>query len=56
MQPSGTAAQTEDYRQRYEELTGRSLLLCPQCRQGQMKVVETFPRPLCRAPCPIDSS
>jgi hypothetical protein len=56
MQSTGTTALAKDYRQRYEELTGRSLLLCPQCRRGQMRVVETFPSPLCRAPHPIDSS
>jgi hypothetical protein len=56
MQPTGSIALAKDYRERYEELTGRSLLLCPQCRRGQMRVVETFPSPLCRAPHPIDSS
>ena len=53
---SGTTAQSKDYRQRYEELTGRSLLLCPQCRQGQMLVVEIFHPFPCRMPHPIDSS
>jgi Putative transposase/Transposase zinc-binding domain len=57
MQLSTTAAPAKDYRERYEELTGRSLRLCPQCRQGQMLVVETlFPQPLRRAPHDIDSS
>lgn len=56
MQTTGTTAQAKDYRQRYEELTGRSLLLCPQCRRGQMRVVETFPPSLCPVPRPIDSS
>ncbi len=56
MQSSHVSALATDYRQRYEELTGRSLLLCPQCRRGQMKVVETFPAPFERAPYPIDSS
>ncbi|HUN87134.1 MAG TPA: IS91 family transposase [Terracidiphilus sp.] len=56
MLPSGTSAQPKDYRQRYEELTGRSLLLCPQCRRGQMLVVEaSYPSPSC-TPHLIDSS
>ncbi len=39
----------KDYRDRYEELTGVSLRLCPVCRRGQMirielsTVVRTFP-------------
>ncbi|KGD95145.1 hypothetical protein JL39_20250 [Rhizobium sp. YS-1r] len=32
----------KDYRDRYEELTGRSLRQCPACRQGQMITIETF--------------
>ena len=31
------------YRQRYEELTGRSLIQCPVCKQGQMVVIEVLP-------------
>lgn len=31
-----------DYRDRYEQLTGRSLRQCPACHQGQMVIVETF--------------
>jgi hypothetical protein len=46
----------KDYRERYEELTGRSLRVCPQCQQGQMAVVETFPPAIRRAPQSIDSS
>jgi hypothetical protein len=56
MHISTTAAPAKDYRERYEELTGRSLRLCPECRQGQMLVVETFPQPLRRIPHGIDSS
>jgi hypothetical protein len=33
----------KDYRQRYEELTGRSLTQCPVCQQGQMLVIELLP-------------
>lgn len=32
-----------DYRDRFEQLTGRSLRDCPLCRQGHMVCVETFP-------------
>jgi hypothetical protein len=56
MQSSGTTVQVKDFRQRYEELTGHSLLLCPQCRRGKMVVVETSPPFVCRATDPIDSS
>ena len=31
-----------DYRDRYEQLTGKSLRNCPQCNQGHMVCVETF--------------
>ena len=31
-----------DYRDRYEQLTGRSLRDCPQCGQGHMVCIETF--------------
>jgi hypothetical protein len=46
----------KDYRDRYEELTGKSLHQCPQCQQGRMLVVEILPRPLCNSVPPIDSS
>jgi len=32
----------KDYRQRYQELTGRSLTQCPVCQQGQMLVIEVL--------------
>jgi Putative transposase len=32
-----------DYRDRYEQLTGKSLRVCPVCTQGQMHRVETLP-------------
>lgn len=32
----------KDYRDRYEELTGKSLKTCPICHQGQMAVIEIF--------------
>jgi hypothetical protein len=43
-------------RQQYQELTGRSLTLCPRCLKGQMAIVESLPPALCRAPVPLDSS
>jgi Putative transposase/Transposase zinc-binding domain len=33
----------KNYRQRYEELTGRSLTQCPVCQQGEMLVIEVLP-------------
>jgi Putative transposase/Transposase zinc-binding domain len=45
-----------DYRDRYEELTGRSLRQCPQCRQGNMVVVRILPRLCAKSPAVIDSS
>ena len=40
-----------DYRDRYEQLTGRSLRDCPQCGHGHMVCVETFlPSNLARGP------
>jgi hypothetical protein len=45
-----------DYRDRYEELTGCSLRLCPQCRQGRMVLVQILPRSSSRSPLAIDSS
>jgi hypothetical protein len=35
--------QTTDYRDRYEQLTGRSLRQCPVCKQGRMIQVEIIP-------------
>jgi hypothetical protein len=34
-----------DYRDRYEQLTDKSLRSCPVCTQGQMQRVETLPAP-----------
>jgi Putative transposase/Transposase zinc-binding domain len=33
----------KDYRQRYEEITGCSLMQCPICKQGEMLVIEVLP-------------
>jgi hypothetical protein len=45
-----------DYRDRYEDLTGRSLRQCPQCRQGNMVVVQILPRWSALSPVVVDSS
>jgi hypothetical protein len=34
--------ENKDYRDRYEELTGKSLRICPVCQKGQMSVIEVF--------------
>jgi hypothetical protein len=51
-----TAAPEQDYRDRYEELTGRSLHQCPKCRQGRMLVIAMLPSLPRRLPQLIDSS
>lgn len=44
---------TEDYRERYQRLTGVSLRDCPQCGRGQMVRIQTFlPGTLPRGPPP----
>jgi hypothetical protein len=56
MQTSSQTTSVKDYRERYQELTGRSLTLCPRCQRGQMVIVESLPPALCRVPVPLDSS
>jgi Putative transposase/Transposase zinc-binding domain len=56
MQTSSQTTSVKDYRERYQELTGRSLTLCPRCQRGQMVIVESLPPALCRVPIPLDSS
>jgi hypothetical protein len=46
----------KEYRERYEELTGRSLRQCPHCQQGQMVKVAILPRALNTSPRCINSS
>jgi hypothetical protein len=47
------ALDAEDYRDRYQRLTGVSLRDCPQCGRGQMVRIETFlPGTLPRGPPP----
>ena len=42
--PAGAQVpQKLDYRDRFEQLTGRSLRDCPRCGQGHMVCIETFP-------------
>ena len=45
----------EDYRDRYEELTGHSLKTCPACHEGEMIVIETLQRTTIRPPI-VDTS
>ena len=40
---AGESSDKEDYRDRYERLTGKSLRDCPLCGKGHMVCVETFP-------------
>jgi hypothetical protein len=41
---SSASEAAKDYRERYEELTGCSLRVCPVCHQGRMLVIEILPR------------
>jgi hypothetical protein len=41
--PDNHPAKDIDYRARYEQLTGHSLLQCPACRRGQMLLTQTLP-------------
>jgi hypothetical protein len=58
MQTLSQTTSVKDYREHYQELTGRSLTLCPRCQRGQMAIVESLPPALCRVPVPVplDSS
>jgi hypothetical protein len=46
----------QDYRDRYEMLTGSSLRKCPQCQHGHMVLVALLPRVPGKLPVKIDSS
>jgi len=46
----------QDYRDRYEELTGCSLRQCPQCQRGRMVLVAILPKSPDHSPVEIDSS
>jgi hypothetical protein len=56
MQTSSQAPSVKDYREHYQELTGRSLTVCPRCQRGQMVIVESLPPALYKVPVPLDSS
>jgi Putative transposase/Transposase zinc-binding domain len=45
-----------DYRDRFEQLTGRSLRVCPACGKGQMVRIGNFAAPRFSGAAPIDSS
>ena len=55
-QQTPAASPSKDFQDRYEELTGRSLRQCPQCRQGQMAIVELLPRSVGSVPETVNSS
>ena len=46
----------QDYRDRYEDLTGCSLRQCPQCQRGRMVLVAILPKSPSKSPVMIDSS
>jgi Putative transposase len=50
------APDEEDYRDRYEDLTGISLRQCPQCNRGRMVLVAMLPRSSDYCPLIFDSS
>ncbi len=56
MQTSSAITAIKDYRERYQELTGRSLTVCPRCQKGLMVIVESLPPDICREPVCLDSS
>ena len=56
MQTSSKTTSIKDYHQPYEELTGRSLTLCPRCLKGQMMLVESLPPAHSCVLFPVDSS
>lgn len=55
-QQTAASPTAKDHRDRYEELTGRSLHQCPQCQQGQMTIVEVLPRSVAGVPETVNSS
>ncbi|MBC8164502.1 MAG: IS91 family transposase [Bryobacteraceae bacterium] len=54
--PEPHTASEQDYRDRYEDLTGCSLRQCPQCQRGHMVLVALLPRSTSNSPVTIDSS
>ena len=55
-QHTAAAPVEQDYRDRYEDLTGCSLRQCPQCQRGRMMSVAILPRLSDRSPMIMDSS
>jgi hypothetical protein len=57
-QINGEESSAQDWKQRYERLTGEALNLCPICRQGNMVFVEIIADPHChrKSPPKMDSS
>ena len=43
-EPAAASCPSDDYRDIYETLTGKSLKLCPVCGHGNMLVIEVLPR------------
>jgi hypothetical protein len=54
--PHTAAPPEQDYRDRYEDLTGCSLRQCPQCQRGRMLLVTILPKCPDNSPRVIDSS
>lgn len=54
--PHTASAPEQDYRDRYEDLTGCSLRQCPQCQRGRMVLVAILPKSPDNYPVSIDSS
>jgi hypothetical protein len=54
--PHATSPPEQDYRDRYEDLTGCSLRQCPKCQRGRMVLVAILPKSPCNSPPAIDSS
>jgi hypothetical protein len=50
------AKEQKEYREHYEDLTGRSLFQCPHCKQGTMVKVAILPRPASTAVWSVNSS
>jgi hypothetical protein len=46
----------QDYRDRYQDLTGSSLRQCPQCQRGRMVLVAILPKSPHNPPMVVDSS
>ncbi len=54
--PHTASPSEQDYRDRYEELTGSALRQCPHCQHGRMVLVAILPRSPDHSPVIIDSS